>query len=494
MTTINTSMPSIYRMTKTTAEDWRIATGRQGGGTAPFEGEKKGNASGGTRGNDTISVYDDAVIRAGAGDDEISAYSNATIHGGKGSDYISAYDHASVRGGQGNDIIDTYGDAVIWGGAGNDEIWTYANSTVDGGAGDDLISGYGNSNIAGGDGNDHVSVYDHSTVKGGAGNDWVDAYDFAVVDGGDGNDVISVYRDSTVDGGAGNDRIETYERATVSGGKGADEIVTGGGAIIKYAAGDGRDHISLSGTGTLELGEGISPDTVEVTVKGNTATISINGNPDDVITVDLYAWAPSSLTIAFADGSTREVNPEPSSGGRPDIGTGVVVSLPSRETPMSGVALATLLNNPDLTQAEREHLVGTMAPVIYPDSVHDHSSLAWKKLPPGSAQPMTAELKAEIAAREAHVRQMQADYDAETAANPDFYNPRIESNGMYLSNVATLPADEVQPRIDYVTRLIESGEAENYSFQSGNGDQSTTSIHQYLYWLQQRAHTFGDGG
>jgi hypothetical protein len=40
-------------------------------------------------------------------------------------------------------------------------------------------------------------------------------------------------------------------------------------------------------------------------------------------------------------------------------------------------------------------------------------------------------MKAEMAASEAHAKKVKADYDAETAANPDFYNPKSESNMMY---------------------------------------------------------------
>ncbi|MDR6670001.1 calcium-binding protein [Rhizobium sp. 1399] len=464
MTVTNSIMSAIYqsstyRSSKTTVEEWRAA--------------KSG---------------------AGAGNDEVSAYSNATVDGGDGSDYISAYDHATVSGGRGDDVIDTYDYSIIDGGDGNEEIWTYANSTVDGGAGDDSISGYGNSDVRGGAGNDHVSVYDHSKVNAGAGNDWVSGYDYSTVDGGDGNDYISVYRDSTVDGGAGNDVIETYERSVITGGKGADRIQTGGGSILKYAAGDGRDQIMVSGSATLELGEGISADAVQVTVNGRTATISINGNPDDVITVELYAGASSSLTIAFADGSTRQVTAQPASGGgMPHLPQGPVV-LPPGEPPMSKEAFEAMIRDPNMSQAQREYLVGSLAPAIYGIPKYDLSNAVRLTLPPGAIKPMSPEVKGQLAANEELARQLQAERDAERAANPELYNPQTESNDMYETNVATLPDDAIKPRIEYITYLIQSGEADKYSFHAGNGDQTTNSIHQFLFWLQQRAQeTESDG-
>lgn len=123
-----------------------------------------------------------------------------------------------------------------------------------------------------------------------------------------------------------------------------------------------------------------------------------------------------------------------------------------------------------------------------------YANLDWKKLPPGSAKPMSSELKAEIARRDAYIASMQAQYDDETKADLEFYSPKSETNAMFLTNVATLPEAELQPRIDYVTRLIQSGESEKYSFQSGNGEQTTTSIHQYLYWLQQRFQSLNSDG
>ncbi|MCO6179290.1 hypothetical protein [Ciceribacter sp. RN22] len=75
----------------------------------------------------------------------------------------------------------------------------------------------------------------------------------------------------------------------------------------------------------------------------------------------------------------------------------------------------------------------------------------------------------------------------EREANPSLFSKNAESNQMVLTNVALVSPDNIHSRISYVTDLIQSGEAEKYDFHSGNGEQATNSIHQYLYWLQQRA-------
>lgn len=117
----------------------------------------------------------------------------------------------------------------------------------------------------------------------------------------------------------------------------------------------------------------------------------------------------------------------------------------------------------------------------------------WKHAPLSAIVEQTAEMKAELAASEAHAEKLKADNDAAMAANPIFNNPTGETNTMVMTNVATLATSDIKPRIEYITNLIRSGEANNYTFQSGNGEQTTSSIHQYLYWLQQRAQELDDG-
>ncbi len=118
----------------------------------------------------------------------------------------------------------------------------------------------------------------------------------------------------------------------------------------------------------------------------------------------------------------------------------------------------------------------------------------WHRIPASAAIPMPPEVKAQLAAADALEKQLKADYDAETAAHPERYSGAAESNVMSLRNVSTLSDDELQPNIGYITHLIQSGEADKYVFSSANGDQPTTSIHQYLFWLQQRVQGLGDDG
>lgn len=117
----------------------------------------------------------------------------------------------------------------------------------------------------------------------------------------------------------------------------------------------------------------------------------------------------------------------------------------------------------------------------------------WKPAPVSAIVEQTPEMKAELAASEAHAEKLKAKSDAARAANPIFNNPAGEANTMYMTNVATLAASDIKPRIEYITNLIQSGEANNYTFQSGDGEQTTSSIHQYLSWLLQRAQELDDG-
>jgi len=134
------------------------------------------------------------------------------------------------------------------------------------------------------------------------------------------------------------------------------------------------------------------------------------------------------------------------------------------------------------------------------DLIRFHSGLKasdlknWKHVPASAVVQPTAEMKAELAAREANVAQVKAEYDAETTANLGFYAPKSESDQMVRTNVAGLDSKNVEIEMSIVTRLIQSGESEKRSFHASNGDQATTSVHQYLYWLQQRAQALDSDG
>lgn len=118
----------------------------------------------------------------------------------------------------------------------------------------------------------------------------------------------------------------------------------------------------------------------------------------------------------------------------------------------------------------------------------------WRHIPASAVVQPTAQMKAEMAAGEARVKQQKIDFDNQTKSNPEFYSPKTEGNSWVLTNVAAIPESDLESRIDYISNLIESGESEKYSFQSGNGEQTTTSIHQYLQWLQSRAQSLESDG
>ena len=77
--------------------------------------------------------------------------------------------------------------------------------------------------------------------------------------------------------------------------------------------GDGHDAVQLFGSATLELGEGLSGETMQVSLSGNKATITFDGNTDDSITVEFGPYGvdeTTTLTVAFPDGTTHEIKPE----------------------------------------------------------------------------------------------------------------------------------------------------------------------------------------
>lgn len=130
--------------------------------------------------------------------------------------------------------------------------------------------------------------------------------------------------------------------------------------------------------------------------------------------------------------------------------------------------------------------IPTKTTVDYHSNIKNTDLTNWRRLPPGTAKPMPEELKAELARREAFASNVAAELEAERAQRPEL-DEISQSNSWTLTNVAQLQDDQIPGRISYITDLIQSGEAEKYSFFSGKGDEQTTSIHQYLYWLQLRA-------
>lgn len=66
-------------------------------------------------------------------------------------------------------------------------------------------------------------------------------------------------------------------------------------------------------------------------------------------------------------------------------------------------------------------------------------------------------------------------------------NPTPESNDMYLPNVASLSPVHVDQLTDVVQNMIRTKADEGIAVHGGNGDQETSSLQNYLSWLQERA-------
>ncbi|MCA2410807.1 calcium-binding protein (plasmid) [Rhizobium leguminosarum bv. viciae 248] len=235
-------------------------------------------------------------------DDFIRAGPGSGVNGGAGDDIISGSFLMDISGGTGNDQISVSTDSTIDGGGGNDAISVGNRNTVTGGAGDDAISGAGNNTIDAGAGNDTIYASFENTVIGGVGNDIIVAAHRNSVDAGAGDDTISAGIGNTIAGGTGNDKITISGLQAESYGSGSS------GSTVKFEVGDGQDSISLiQSSSTVELGEGFTAENTKVTITGNKATISFDGNDNDGISVDFFF--DSALTLSFADGNTLEVKP-----------------------------------------------------------------------------------------------------------------------------------------------------------------------------------------
>ncbi len=116
-----------------------------------------------------------------------------------------------------------------------------------------------------------------------------------------------------------------------------------------------------------------------------------------------------------------------------------------------------------------------------------YSNAELKRLPPGTGFQPTEAMKVEVAAIHENAARVDAERKAQHEANPDLYVTSGENNTYHATNVAMIQPESIHSRIQYIGDLIQSGEAEKYDFYSGNGEQATRSMHEYLYWLQLRA-------
>jgi hypothetical protein len=110
------------------------------------------------------------------------------------------------------------------------------------------------------------------------------------------------------------------------------------------------------------------------------------------------------------------------------------------------------------------------------------------------ARTPSAEGFAELAARQASWEATEKEHAAFRSANPELFSETLENSVLHLGNVANMSADEADEEIGYVTSLIQSGSTGSTSVHGANGEQQTSSLHEYLYWLQLHARNLRDDG
>ncbi len=250
------------------------------------------------QGADPLKMAEGTIARILYGNGQVIVGGvNSNVQGTDGDDIIRVGIGSSVSGGAGNDIISAGPFSTISGGDGDDQINTHGGSTIDGGAGNDTITTAAYSAVTGGDGDDWIYAGGGSVVYGGAGADNI-SIDNGEAHGGDGADTILSGQDGNrIDGGAGDDTIYLF-----------------GETVLNYSAGDGSDTIRIfSGNSTLQLGEGFTAENTNIAIDGDKAFITFDGDESTQLTVKLSEVSPDgSLTLAFSDGSTQELNLDPS--------------------------------------------------------------------------------------------------------------------------------------------------------------------------------------
>lgn len=220
-----------------------------------LQGNASANTLTGGAGDDTLLGMDGTdLLYGGTGADVIDGGADAdTIYAGQGND--------SVAGGDGNDRIETgFGMDTILGGAGDDVVLSgQDDDLIMGGQGNDLImAGQGNDDLRGGQGNDTLSSgLGDDTLVGGQGDDsliGMGGTDW--LDGGLGNDTLIGGDDGDVfllSAASGDDRIEGFQVGSdlirLSGaGAGYSIADSGGGALLRFAAGGSALFVGVAGT------------------------------------------------------------------------------------------------------------------------------------------------------------------------------------------------------------------------------------------------------
>ena len=223
----------------------------------------------------------DDTLLGGADDDIVSGDTgNDLIEGNGGNDVISGGDGSDqIHGGSGNDVIE--GDAgadILNGQSGNDDI-------NGGSEGDTILGGGGKDTLSGGTDND--------VVKGQSGDDIVFGGGGAdSVDGGDGNDIVegigtfAFISDTTVtegdSGGVSATLTVSLTQPTIIG-LTVSFVTTSGTALV------GQDFLATSGT--LTYGPGETSKTITVTVLGD-----LIGEGGESFFVDLSTTSPVGIS------------------------------------------------------------------------------------------------------------------------------------------------------------------------------------------------------
>lgn len=236
-----------------------------------------------------------------------------------GGQRVIAGDDVMLYGTDKFDRINTGRNSYVESGSGDDHVTVRANSIAFGDDGDDTVVGDNGAIVSGGSGNDVAVAAWDSIAFGDEGDDDVMAYYGSEAYGGDGNDTVTAVEGSLADGGAGNDRLVAKGGGnTLTGGIGDDtlDLTKAYSSTISYAAGDGNDTIVLGDYSrrkqsfgeapktTLALAASISAQDTRIEISGNQAVLSFAGSADR-LTVKFDD--NSSLTIAFADGTSREL-------------------------------------------------------------------------------------------------------------------------------------------------------------------------------------------
>ena len=262
---------------------------------------------GGTQLSDQFRIFSSGPRQVGA-----------DAGGGNDTVFVVAKSANGIDSGQGGDHIQVNADAVsgIYGRGDADSVMVLAQtvSGVHGGAGRDTISimaqtvsGIYGDNAQGesaspldqalaalpGQADDAVTISARTVnaVDAGAGNDMLSiraSQSIDGVDGGAGNDAISIIAGEarSISGGAGDDRmiINARKAEAIRGGTGDDTItlLNTEEASVHFAKGDGRDMVSISGTTTITLGEGLSAEAATILREGSAIKIAFPGSADKI--------------------------------------------------------------------------------------------------------------------------------------------------------------------------------------------------------------------